>query len=144
MRITRPMKPNGSRPWLTMTAIGAVDLQGANGNWVTLGQRRRGGRCLHRQQENRKSKTLGLRVGTLNVDIMTGKARELVGMMQRRWKVDILCVQETSWKGSKVRSWGAGFKLFYHGVDGKRNGVGVILKEELLRNVLEVKRVSEW
>ncbi|KAF7640738.1 hypothetical protein LDENG_00018990, partial [Lucifuga dentata] len=57
--------------------------------------------------------------------------------------LDILCVQETRWKGSKARSLGAGFKLFYHGVDGKRNGVGVILKEEFVRNVLEVKRVSD-
>ncbi|KAK3563919.1 hypothetical protein QTP86_004862 [Hemibagrus guttatus] len=57
--------------------------------------------------------------------------------MERR-KVDILCVQETRWKGSKVRSIGAGFKLFYYGVDSKRNGVGVVLKEELVRNVLEV------
>ncbi|KAK3546856.1 hypothetical protein QTP86_003747 [Hemibagrus guttatus] len=70
------------------------------------------------------------------------KGRELADMMERR-KVDILCVQETRWKGSKARSIGAGFKLFYYGVDSKRNGVGVVLKEEFLRNVLEVKRVSD-
>ncbi|KAK3510351.1 hypothetical protein QTP70_004935 [Hemibagrus guttatus] len=58
--------------------------------------------------------------------------------MERR-KVDILCVQETRWKGSKARSIGAGFKLFYYGVDSKRNGVGVVLKEEFVKNVLEVK-----
>ncbi|KAK3559045.1 hypothetical protein QTP86_000049 [Hemibagrus guttatus] len=63
-------------------------------------------------------------------------------MMERR-KVDILCVQETRWKGSKARSIGAGFKLFYYGVYSKRNGVGVVLKEEFVRNVLEVKRVSD-
>ncbi|KAI5085740.1 hypothetical protein C0J45_3275 [Silurus meridionalis] len=45
-------------------------------------------------------------------------------------------VQETKWKGSKT-------KLFYHGVDGKRNGVGVILKEEYSKSVVEVKRVSD-
>ncbi|KAK3526520.1 hypothetical protein QTP70_030681 [Hemibagrus guttatus] len=70
------------------------------------------------------------------------KGRELAGMMKRR-KVDILCVQETRWKGSKAHSIGAGFKLFYYGVDSKRNGVGVVLKEEFVRNVLEVKRVSD-
>ncbi|KAK3518743.1 hypothetical protein QTP70_010884 [Hemibagrus guttatus] len=73
---------------------------------------------------------------------MTGKGRELADMMERR-KVDILCVQETRWKGSKSRSIGAGFKLFYYGVDSKRNGVGVVLKEEFVRKVLEVKRVSD-
>ncbi|KAK3516881.1 hypothetical protein QTP70_028197, partial [Hemibagrus guttatus] len=70
------------------------------------------------------------------------KGRELADMMERR-KVDVLCVQETRWKGSKARSIGAGFKLFYYGVDSKRNGVGVVLKEEFVRNVLEVKRVSD-
>ncbi|KAK3564702.1 hypothetical protein QTP86_024835 [Hemibagrus guttatus] len=45
--------------------------------------------------------------------------------------------------GSKARSIGAGFKLFYYGEDSKRNGVGVVLKEEFVRNVLEVKRVSD-
>ncbi|KAK3526061.1 hypothetical protein QTP70_014672 [Hemibagrus guttatus] len=70
------------------------------------------------------------------------KGRELADMMERR-KVDIPCVQETRWKGSKARSIGAGFKLFYYGVDSKRNGVGVVLKEEFVRNVLEVKRVSD-
>ncbi|KAK3507240.1 hypothetical protein QTP70_012139 [Hemibagrus guttatus] len=73
---------------------------------------------------------------------MTGKGRELADMMERR-KVDILCVQQTRWKGRKARSIGAGFKLFYYGVDSKRNGVSVVLKEEFVRNVLEVKRVSD-
>ncbi|KAI5109468.1 hypothetical protein C0J45_0865 [Silurus meridionalis] len=48
--------------------------------------------------------------------------------------------QETKWKGSNI---GGGLKLFYHGVDGKRNGVGVILKEEYSKSVVEVKRVSD-
>ncbi|KAK3544097.1 hypothetical protein QTP86_001518, partial [Hemibagrus guttatus] len=52
--------------------------------------------------------------------VLERKGRELADMMERR-KVDILSVQETS----------------------KRNGVGVVLKEEFVRNVLEVKRVSD-
>ncbi|KAK3508661.1 hypothetical protein QTP70_003111, partial [Hemibagrus guttatus] len=131
-----------SRPGLTTTAIGAVDRQGTGGNWATVGRRSRGGRRVHRQREKRKGKSVGLRIGTLNVGTMTGKGRELADMMERR-KVDILCVQETRWKGSKARSIGAGFKLFYYGVDSKRNGVGLVLKEEFVRNVLEVKRVSD-
>ncbi|KAK3551534.1 hypothetical protein QTP70_017336 [Hemibagrus guttatus] len=134
--------PDRSRPGLTTTAIGAVDLQGAGGNWATVGRRSRGGRRVRRQREKRKGKSVGLRIGTLNVGTMTGKGRELADMMERR-KVDILCVQETRWKGSKARSIGAGFKLFYYGVDSKRNGVGVVLKEEFVKNVLEVKRVSD-
>ncbi|KAK3527989.1 hypothetical protein QTP86_013101 [Hemibagrus guttatus] len=134
--------PDRSRPRLTTTAICAIDLQGADGNWATVGRRSRGGRRVHRQREKRKGKSLGLRIGTLNVGTMTEKGRELADMMERR-KVDILCLQETRWKGSKALSIGAGFKLFYYGVDSKRNGVGVVLKEEFVRNVLEVKRVSD-
>ncbi|KAK3556984.1 hypothetical protein QTP70_022328, partial [Hemibagrus guttatus] len=134
--------PDRSRPGLTTTDIGAVDLQGAGGNWATVGRRSRGGRRVRRQREKRKGKSVGLRIGTLNVGTMTGKGRELADVMERR-KVDILCVEETRWKGSKARSIGAGFKLFYYGVDSKRNGVGVVLKEEFVRNVLEVKRVSD-
>lgn len=65
----------------------------------------------------------------MNAGTKTGKATELVGMIQKR-KVDIRCVQETRWKGRRARSLGVGFKLFYHGMDRKRNGVGVVLKEE--------------
>ncbi|KAK3570874.1 hypothetical protein QTP86_029388, partial [Hemibagrus guttatus] len=118
------------------------DVEGAGGNWATVGRRSRGGRRVRRQREERKGKSVGLRIGTLNVGTMTGKGRELADVMERR-KVDILCVQETRWKGSKARSIGAGFKLFYYGVDSKRNGVGVVLKEEFVRHVLEVKRVSD-
>ncbi|MCJ8749442.1 hypothetical protein PDJAM_G00176250 [Pangasius djambal] len=134
--------PDRSRPGLTTTAIGAGDLQGAGGNWATVGRGSRGGRRVRRQREKRKGQSVGLRIGTLNVGTMTAKGRELADMMERR-KVDILCVQETRWKGSKARSIGAGFKLFYYGVDSKRNGVGVVLKEEFGMNVLEVKRVSD-
>ena len=75
-----------------------------------------------------------MRVGTLNVGTMTGKT-EWVDIIQRR-KVDIPCAQKTRWKSSKAGSSGTWFNLFYHGVDGKRNGVGVISKEEeLVRNV---------
>ncbi|KAK3552120.1 hypothetical protein QTP86_000784 [Hemibagrus guttatus] len=121
------IKPDQSHK-LTCTASGldfdnywmAWIRQGAGGNWATVGRRSRGGRRVRRQREKRK-----------------GKGRELADVMERR-KVDILCVQETRWKGSKARSIGAGFKLFYYGVDSKRNGVGVVLKEEFVRNVLEV------
>ena len=54
-------------------------------------------------------------------------------------------MQETKWKGSKARNIGDGCKIFlvYHGEDGRRNGVGVILNEDYMGRVLEVKRVSD-
>ncbi|KAF7699333.1 hypothetical protein HF521_004075, partial [Silurus meridionalis] len=82
-----------------------------------------------------------LNSANVNVGTMTGKEREIADMMERR-KVDMY-VQETKWKGIKARNIRGGFKLYSHGVEGKRNGVGVILKEENSKSVAEVKRVSD-
>lgn len=41
---------------------------------------------------------------------------------------------------SQIRS---SFKLFYNGVGGKKNAVAMIPKEEMAKNVLEVKQVSD-
>ena len=139
--------PDRSRPGLTTATTGTVVQQGTSGNYVTdgqrrqRGQRRKPGRRIQRLRERRKAKSVEVRAATLNVASMTGKGRELIDMMERR-KVDILCVQETKWKGSKAKSIGDGFKLLYHGVDGRRNGVSIILKEYYAKSVVEVKRKS--
>ena len=73
---------------------------------------------------------------------MTGKGHEVVEMIERQ-KLDMLCVQETKWKGSKARIFGGGYKLYYHGVDSRRNGVGIVLKEEWTSGVIEVSRVAD-
>ena len=83
-----------------------------------------------------------MRIGTLNVGSMTGKGREIVDLMERR-QVDILCVQETKWKGSKAKDLGAGYKLYYNGYERNRNGVGIIVKADLVEDVIEVKRMSD-
>ena len=80
-------------------------------------------------------------MGTLNIGTMTGRERELADMTERR-NVDILCLQETKWKGSKARNFGGGCKIFYNGADERKNGIGIVVKEELVESVLEVKRVS--
>ena len=81
-------------------------------------------------------------MGTLNIGTITGRGRELADMMEQR-NVDILCLQETKWKGSKARNIGGGCKLFYNGADGRKNGIGIVVREELAESVLEVKRVSD-
>ena len=73
---------------------------------------------------------------------MTGRGRELADVMELR-NVDILCLQETKLKGSKARSIGDGCKLFYNGADGRKNGIGIVVREELSEGVLEVNRVSD-
>ena len=63
-------------------------------------------------------------------------------MMERR-NVNVLCLQEIKWKGSKARNIGGGCKLFYNGADGRKNGIAIVVREELAERVLEVKRVSD-
>ena len=80
-------------------------------------------------------------MGTLNIGTMTGRGRELTDMLERR-NVDILCLQETKWKGSKARNIGGDCKISYNGADGRKNGIEIVVREELAESVLEVKRVS--
>ena len=61
--------------------------------------------------------------------------------MERK-NVDILCLQETKSKVSKARNIGGGCKLFYNRADGRKNEIGIVVREELAESVLEVK-VSE-
>ena len=63
-------------------------------------------------------------------------------MMEQK-NVDILCLQETKRKGSKARNIGGGCKIFYKGTDGRKNGIGIVVREEMAESVLEVKRVSD-
>ena len=60
-----------------------------------------------------------------------------------RNNVDILCLQETKWKGSKARNIGSGCKIFYNGGNGRKNGIRIVLRKEPAESVLEVKRVSD-
>lgn len=42
-----------------------------------------------------------------------------------------------------MRLIGEGFKLYFHGVDERRNGVGGVVKEKYINIVLEIKTVSD-
>ena len=138
--------PDRSRPGLPTTASG-VAQQGTCGNYATAKQsenksRKRGGMRVKKQREAWKGRCSLIRVGTLNIGTMTGRGRELADMMERR-NVDILCLQEIKWKGSKARNIGGGCKIFYYGADGRKNEIGIVLREKLAEIVLEVKRVSD-
>ncbi|XP_065322179.1 craniofacial development protein 2-like [Gordionus sp. m RMFG-2023] len=63
-------------------------------------------------------------------------------MLNKR-KVDIACIQETKWKGKKTLMIGDEYKLYYNGIVSNRNGVGIILSQDLTSSVVEVKRISE-
>ena len=78
-----------------------------------------------------------------NVGSLTGKLRELVDTVTRR-RVNILCVQETKWKGQKVKEVdNTGFKLWYTGTVANRNGVGVLIDKSLKNGVVGVRRQGD-
>ena len=77
----------------------------ANKRWIKQWSRRK-----ERNEERKKAKKIKLKVTTLNVGTMTGKGREVADLIERRG-VDILCVQETRWKGDKARCIGGGYKM---------------------------------
>ena len=61
-------------------------------------------------------------------------------------EVGICCIQEMRWKGmgSKfVRSSGKRFKLWWSGNEDKIGGVGVLVREDLCMNVVEINRISD-
>ena len=98
-----------SRPGLPTTTSG-VAQQGTCRNYATAKQsenksKKRGGRQVKKQREAWKGRCSLIRVGTLNIGTMTGRRKELADMMERK-NVDILCLQETKWKGSKARKIG--------------------------------------
>ena len=95
-----------SKPGLPTTASG-VAQQDTCGNYATAkhcenNSKKRGGKRVKKQREAWKGKRSLIRVGTLNIGTMTGRGRELADMMEPR-NVDILCLQETKWKGSKAK-----------------------------------------
>ena len=61
------------------------------------------------------------RVGTWNVDSLTGRSGKLVEALAER-RMDVACVQETRWRGSGCRFFGAigkRYKLFWMGSKAK-------------------------
>jgi exonuclease III len=81
-----------------------------------------------------------VRVGTWNVGSLTSMFREVVDTMIRR-RVNILCVQETKWKGQKAKEVeDTGFKLWYTGNTSTKNGVGVVLDKSLKVGMVDIKR----
>ena len=98
--------PDRSRPRLPTTVSGVAQQGtcGWSGNYVTAElrenkKRKRGKRRVKRQRELWKERRTVIRVGTLDIGTMTGRGKELADMMERR-NVDVLCLQETKWKGS--------------------------------------------
>uniref|UniRef100_A0A8I6XAQ5 Endonuclease/exonuclease/phosphatase domain-containing protein n=1 Tax=Hordeum vulgare subsp. vulgare TaxID=112509 RepID=A0A8I6XAQ5_HORVV len=84
-----------------------------------------------------------IRLGSWNIGSLTGKLRELVDTAVRR-RVDVLCVQETKWKGQKAKEVeDTGFKLWYTRTTSNKNGVGILVNKSLRDGVVDVKRQGD-
>ncbi|XP_046972373.1 craniofacial development protein 2-like [Vanessa cardui] len=115
------------------------DAQGQHPDSVGNGQglSHQNGR-VRRKKRARSVREVQLRYASWNVGTMSGRGRELADVFKRR-RINAACLQETKWKGARVREIGEGSKLFYCGSDGKRNSVGIVLEE----CVVDVKRVND-
>ncbi|XP_019244480.1 PREDICTED: craniofacial development protein 2-like [Nicotiana attenuata] len=72
---------------------------------------------------------------------LTGKSAELHKIIHKR-KINIACVQETRWVGTRARDVD-GFKLWYSVGTGDKNGVGIFVDRDLRELVVEVRRVND-
>ena len=98
-----------------------------------------------RQNRRRLRQLKRMRVATANVGSMVGRSREVTEMLGRR-KVVVCAVQEVRYKKEGTRMYGSGderYKLWWSGGSEGNNGVGVMVKEEWIDNVIEVVRWDE-
>ena len=80
-----------------------------------------------------------------NVGSLCGRKTEVCEELTKR-KVDICCIQEVRWKGQGARfvgTLGRRYKLWWSGNDAGFGGVGILVKEEISGNVVEVRRKSD-
>ena len=136
-----PVVAVGSNGWIGScprglgrgAVVGAGDEERAGvGGRPRFGRRGSGG---HVDSDGR------LRVGSWNIGTLQGKSIELVKILRKR-RINIACVQETKWVGYKARDVD-GYKLWFSGSERRRNGVGILVDEELRGQVVEVKRIND-
>jgi len=85
------------------------------------------------------------RVGTWNINSITGRSGELVEALAERG-MHVACVQEVRWRGSGCRVFGAigqRHKLFWMGSKAKTDGVAIFVVEKWVDSVVSVERHSE-
>ena len=143
--------PLGDAPYLDLDTV--LNKQGSGRRILSDALHRRPGVVKNEQGSSHLTRRMRrvrklaepsrLRVGTWNVGSLTGKLREIVDTMIRR-RVNILCVQETKWKGQKAKEVeDTGFKLWYTGTTANKNGVGIVLDKSLKDGVVDIKRQGD-
>ena len=91
-----------------------------------------------------KSECHGIRFGTLNVGSLCGRKTEVCEKLRKR-KVGACCIEEVRWKGQGARFVGTSgrYKLWWSGNDVGFGVVGILVKEKISGNVVEVTRKSD-
>ncbi|XP_057518018.1 uncharacterized protein LOC130798940 [Amaranthus tricolor] len=73
---------------------------------------------------------------------LEGCGRHLSAQCRTRVPQYRTCVQETRWKGQKAKGI-KGYKLWYLGLDDRRNGVGILVSNDILKQLVEVRRCND-
>ena len=82
-----------------------------------------------------------MRLASWNIESLRGKSIELIRALHRR-KVSIACIQETKWVGAKAKEID-GYKLWHSGFKRATNRVGILVKKDLVEQVVEVRCKSD-
>jgi len=102
--------------------------------------------CVHDDlRADKLQRGWGFQVGTWNIDSLTGRAGELIETLVDR-EVDVACIQETRWRGSGCRFFGAKdkrYKLFWMGGKERSDVVGIFVAEKWLDSIVSIERHSE-
>ncbi|XP_057535490.1 uncharacterized protein LOC130813664 [Amaranthus tricolor] len=72
---------------------------------------------------------------------LQAKSLELATELSK-YKIQVACVQEIRWKEQKT-SVLKGYKLWYASLDGKRSGVSILVANDILKQVVEVRRCND-
>ena len=92
--------------------------------------------------EKKVEKLIGVRFGSWNIGSISGRRTEVCEELRKR-KVDVCCLQEVKWRVKGARFFGVKgkrYKLRLCGNDDKTGGIGILAKEKLCENVVEVRR----
>ena len=79
---------------------------------------------------------LGVRIGTWNVENLSGRGTEVCEELRKR-RMGV-CLQEVRWRGQGARFMGVKgrrYKFWWSGNSDGNGGVGVLVKEEFVRRL---------
>ena len=92
-------------------------------------------------QGGKRKRNLELRVGTWQIGTLEAKSLELANELSK-YRIHAACVQETNWKGQKTKGIKE-YKLWYVGLGDRRSGVGILVSNDILKQLVEVRRCND-